>query len=63
MNAVFGDTEITTNTQRLSHQRHQFELRVGRHVVKVIATNKHEGKQRASQAMLKELHPEVRRLG
>lgn len=32
---------------------------VGKHRVSVICANKREGKQKASQAMLKKLHPNV----
>lgn len=46
-------------TKRIKHQRHEFIMTVGKHEVKVICTNKREGKQKAAQAMLKKLHPNV----
>ena len=58
-NAAFGDTEIRLNTKRLKHQKHQFDMSVGKHEVSVVCTNKKEGKQKASQAMLKKLHPQI----
>lgn len=51
--STFGDTTITTNTLRIRHQKHRFELKVGEHSVRVMCVNKREGKQKAAQAMLK----------
>uniref|UniRef100_A0A915PGY2 WW domain-containing protein n=1 Tax=Setaria digitata TaxID=48799 RepID=A0A915PGY2_9BILA len=56
-NAAYGDTEIKVHSVRVKHQRHQFDMDVGKHRVSVICANKREGKQKASQAMLKKLHP------
>lgn len=58
-NAAYGDTEIKVHSVRVKHQRHQFDMDVGKHRVSVICANKREGKQKASQAMLKKLHPNV----
>lgn len=52
---MFGNTEITTSTRRIKHQRHEYTLTVGLKSVKVCCVNKREGKQKASQAMLKEI--------
>ncbi|KAH7732049.1 PASHA protein [Aphelenchoides avenae] len=62
-NSAFGDTEITMNSRRLTHQKHEFELHVGRNSVKVVCAHKHAAKQQAAQAMLKKLHPEVETWG
>lgn len=59
-NAAYGDTEIKLHSVRVKHQRHQFDMDVGKHRVSVVCANKREGKQKASQAMLKKLHPNVR---
>ncbi|VDK75292.1 unnamed protein product [Litomosoides sigmodontis] len=61
-NAAYGDTEIKVHSVRVKHQRHQFDMDVGKHRVSVICANKREGKQKASQAMLKKLHPNVNNL-
>ncbi|KAK6105501.1 hypothetical protein QQG55_20500 [Brugia pahangi] len=58
-NAAYGDTEIKVHSVRVKHQRHQFDMEVGKHRVSVICANKREGKQKASQAMLKKLHPNL----
>ncbi len=34
-------------------------MTVGKHRVSVVCTNQKEGKQKASQAMLKRLHPQI----
>uniref|UniRef100_A0A183E9G2 Microprocessor complex subunit DGCR8 n=1 Tax=Gongylonema pulchrum TaxID=637853 RepID=A0A183E9G2_9BILA len=62
-NAAFGDTEIKLHSSRVKHQRHQFDMEVGKHRVSVICTNKREGKQKTSQAMLKKLHPNLNTWG
>jgi microprocessor complex subunit DGCR8 len=59
-NSAFGDTEIQLRTNPLKRQKHEFEMIVGKHSVKVICSNKREGKQKAAQAMIQKLHPEVR---
>ncbi|VDD92190.1 unnamed protein product [Enterobius vermicularis] len=56
--AVHGDTEIKLRSERVKHQKHKFDMDVGKHRVSVICSNKREGKQMASQAMLKKLHPQ-----
>lgn len=52
---MFGNTEISTNTRRIRHQRHEYTLTVGSKTVRVPCVNKREGKQKASQEMLKEI--------
>jgi len=44
---------------RFQHQRHAFELEAGDIHVKVVASNKREGKQKAAQEMIKRLLPDV----
>uniref|UniRef100_A0A914CES2 DRBM domain-containing protein n=1 Tax=Acrobeloides nanus TaxID=290746 RepID=A0A914CES2_9BILA len=56
-NNTLGDTNISMETKRIKHQRHEFIMVVGKHEVKVVCTNKRDGKQKAAQAMLKKLHP------
>jgi hypothetical protein len=61
--APFGDTSLQLSSQWLGHQRYRFTLRVGGGseeaqqqppvAVSVTAGNKHEGKQRAAQELLK----------
>lgn len=51
--STFGDTTIRMNTTRIRHQKHFFELTVGVHSVRVVCSNKLEGKQKAAQALLK----------
>uniref|UniRef100_A0A915BWX8 Microprocessor complex subunit DGCR8 n=1 Tax=Parascaris univalens TaxID=6257 RepID=A0A915BWX8_PARUN len=58
-NAAYGDTEIKLSSERVRHQKHQFDMDVGKHRVSVECCNKREGKQKASQAMLKKLHPNL----
>ncbi|VDM44469.1 unnamed protein product [Toxocara canis] len=58
-NAAYGDTEIKLSSERVRHQKHQFDMDVGKHRVSVECSNKREGKQKASQAMLKKLHPNL----
>ncbi|KAL3080827.1 hypothetical protein niasHS_014932 [Heterodera schachtii] len=58
--STYGNTAIQLTTRRLRHQRHEFALSVGGNNserVRVVSTNKREGKQKAAQAMLKKLHP------
>lgn len=57
--SAFGDTQINLTSLRLRHQRHEFQLSVGEHTVKVVSGNKREAKQMAAQALLKKLHPNV----
>lgn len=52
---MFGNTEITTKTERIKHQRHKYTLSVGSESVQVFCVNKREGKQMASQKMLKKI--------
>uniref|UniRef100_A0A914H1J6 Microprocessor complex subunit DGCR8 n=1 Tax=Globodera rostochiensis TaxID=31243 RepID=A0A914H1J6_GLORO len=58
--STYGNTTIQLTTRRLRHQMHEFALSVGgnnNERVRVVSTNKREGKQKAAQAMLKKLHP------
>ncbi|KAK0425775.1 hypothetical protein QR680_009378 [Steinernema hermaphroditum] len=61
--AASGNTDIQTSRNRIKHHKHEFVMKVGRHEVSVICTNKQEGKQAASQKMLKLLHPEFKTWG
>lgn len=47
-------------TERLGHQRYEFVLSVGTNKVNVRGGNKHDGKQRAAQEMLKKLYPKCK---
>ncbi|MFH4977865.1 hypothetical protein AB6A40_004574 [Gnathostoma spinigerum] len=58
-NSAYGNTEIKLKTTRVKHQKHQFDMNVGKHQVSVVCSNKREGKQKASQTMLKKLHPNL----
>ena len=51
--ATLGDTTIRLKTTRLKHQRHEFQMTVGEQCVRVICSNKREGKQKAAQMMIK----------
>ena len=41
------------------NQKNEFVMTAGKHTVKVSCKNKKEGKQKASQALLKKLHPHI----
>lgn len=43
----------------LHRQSNEFVMTVGKHTARVICKNKKEGKQRASQAILQDLHPHI----
>lgn len=62
-NAAFGDTQMDNNIKMIKHQQHEYTMKVGKHEVKVLCTNKREGKQKASQAMLEKLHPHIKTWG
>jgi len=58
-NAAYANTEITWGNTRVKHHKHMFNMSVGKHSVSVVCANKREGKQKASQAMLQKLHPQI----
>ncbi|XP_015793402.1 microprocessor complex subunit DGCR8-like [Tetranychus urticae] len=58
-NYGMGDTEIKTDVRLIKHQRNEFTMNVGKHSATVICRNKREGKQRAAQAILQLLHPQI----
>ncbi|CDW59307.1 Microprocessor complex subunit DGCR8 [Trichuris trichiura] len=58
-NTGLGQVNIESKVERVKHQQHAFSMRVGKHEVRVICVNKREGKQKASQAMLERLHPQI----
>ncbi len=62
-NAAFGDTQMENHIKMIKHQQHEYTMKVGKHQVKVLCTNKREGKQKASQAMLEKLHPHIKTWG
>nr|AVK59459.1 Pasha-PAa [Nezara viridula] len=43
----------------LHRQSNEFIMTVGKHTARIICKNKKEGKQRASQAILQDLHPHI----
>uniref|UniRef100_A0A0K8RCM5 Uncharacterized protein n=1 Tax=Ixodes ricinus TaxID=34613 RepID=A0A0K8RCM5_IXORI len=45
--------------KNMKHQRNEFIMSVGKHSANVICRNKRDGKQRASQAILRALHPHI----
>lgn len=51
------DIKYQGNT--LKHQKNEFTMTVGKHTATVICKNKRDGKQRASQAILKAMHPHI----
>lgn len=56
-----GSCEIKPvhNVQLIKHHRNIYTLKVKEHEAKVECKNKREGKQRAAQAILQKLHPQV----
>jgi len=54
-----GDTDIETDVRLVKHQKNEFIMKVGKHTASVNCRNKREGKQRAAQAILKLLHPQI----
>ncbi|XP_067011058.2 microprocessor complex subunit DGCR8 [Anabrus simplex] len=58
-NFGLGEMHINYDVNTLRHQKNEFTMTVGRHTAKVICKNKRDGKQRASQAILKALHPHI----
>lgn len=62
-NSAFGDTKMENHIKMVKHQQHEYMMKVGKHEVKVLCTNKREGKQKASQAMLEKLHPHIKTWG
>ncbi|KFD55968.1 hypothetical protein M514_03092 [Trichuris suis] len=58
-NTGLGQVNIESKVERVKHQQHAFSMRVGKHEVRVLCVNKREGKQKASQAMLERLHPQI----
>jgi len=62
-NFGMGNTECNVTTQSLKNQKCEFSITVGKHTAKVVARNKRDGKQFASQAILAKLHPHVHSWG
>ncbi|KAI6243712.1 Microprocessor complex subunit DGCR8/PASHA [Aphelenchoides fujianensis] len=56
-NSTMADLKPELKTQPKAHQRCDYMLTVGKITTKVTANNKQDGRQRAAQAMLKELYP------
>ncbi|XP_077291316.1 microprocessor complex subunit partner of drosha isoform X2 [Arctopsyche grandis] len=54
-----GAKEIKYQMNTLKHQRNEFTIVVGKHTATVVCKNKRDGKQRASQAILQALHPNI----
>lgn len=57
------DMPINYKVNPLHRQSNEFIMTVGKHTAKVICKNKKEGKQRASQAILQDLHPHISNWG
>lgn len=47
----------------LKHQKNEYKMKVSNHEATVICKNKREGKQRAAQAILQQLHPHLNSWG
>lgn len=62
-NYGMGDTHVKTDVKTLKHQKSEYSLSVGKHSVTIVCKNKREGKQRAAQAMLQQLHTHINSLG
>ncbi|XP_033747277.1 microprocessor complex subunit DGCR8-like isoform X2 [Pecten maximus] len=62
-NYGMGDTNCKIDVKPLKHQKSEYSLTVGKRTVTVVCKNKREGKQRAAQAILQELHPHITNLG
>lgn len=62
-NAGTCNTEIEHSVQLIKHHKNVYTMKVGKHEAKVDCKNKKEGKQRAAQVILQELHPQVTNWG
>ena len=62
-NNGLGDTAIKFEAATIKHQRNQFTMTLGKHTATVVCKNKREGKQLASQGILKALHPNLKSWG
>ncbi|UYV81330.1 DGCR8 [Cordylochernes scorpioides] len=58
-NHGMGNTDVKYEMTNLNYQKNEFVMTVGKHTAKVICKNKRDGKQRASQAILKAIHPYI----
>jgi len=65
LNRHYGikDLEIDTDVKLLKHQKNEYKMKVGNNEATVICKNKREGKQRAAQAILQQLHPHLNSWG
>uniref|UniRef100_A0A0K8TAT9 Microprocessor complex subunit DGCR8 n=2 Tax=Lygus hesperus TaxID=30085 RepID=A0A0K8TAT9_LYGHE len=54
---------IDVKVNPLNRQANEFIMTVGNHRARVVCKNKKDGKQRASQAILQELHPYINSWG
>ncbi|RWS26558.1 uncharacterized protein B4U80_09098 [Leptotrombidium deliense] len=62
-NSGMGDTDIQCEVKLVKHQKNEFTMRVGQKTATVMCRNKREGKQRAAQAILQQLHPQINSWG
>ncbi|KAJ2943019.1 hypothetical protein O0L34_g15212 [Tuta absoluta] len=58
-----GDKNIDTEMKKLEYQKIELTMKVGKHTATVVCKNKKMAKQRASQAILQALHPQLNSWG
>jgi microprocessor complex subunit DGCR8 len=62
-NYGLGNIEVKYEVNTAKHKKNEYTMTVGKHVAKVYCKNKRDGKQRASQAILQLLHPNIKTWG
>ena len=58
-NYCLDNTNVECKLITSRNNKNQFEMTVGKHLVLVDCKNKKQGKQKASQALLQKLHPQI----
>nr|WDW26282.1 pasha [Amrasca biguttula biguttula] len=62
-NMGLGNIQVNYEMNTKQHKEDEFTMIVGNHKATVLCKNKREGKQRAAQAILQALHPNIKNWG
>jgi microprocessor complex subunit DGCR8 len=62
-NYGLGSIQVKYEVNTAKHKKNEYTMTVGQHVAKVYCKNKRDGKQRASQSILQNLHPHINTWG
>uniref|UniRef100_A0A1B6HBH8 DRBM domain-containing protein n=1 Tax=Homalodisca liturata TaxID=320908 RepID=A0A1B6HBH8_9HEMI len=62
-NMGLGDIKVHYEMNSKKHKEDEFTMTVGNHTATVVCKNKRDGKQRAAQAILQALHPNITHWG